>query len=592
MTYNRTHWENGNTYGAEAFNNIEEGIVGLEAQLEEIKTSGGSGDKFTKMQTINMAKAVKKLRSNEATDICFMGDSVFYAYNQGYDAEEEPCVPDHGGTLNGYKRSPVTIYDTFLEVMNKVYEGNITITKKIFTGDTAIKAYDHWNPSGSDFAIINFGINDAMGGHVDKVTPNYRGQVDKYIEAYRKLVEREIENGTAVVVLSPTKQTVNSPNDTGDRTLIDIYEQATFSFCQEYNIPCINGNDMVKNFGNDMSIDFTHFTQDGFRAVGYRLASVFIGQSPERPMVVTDGSYLGINPQLDNVNIVRPTILESSRYSPNLPLELTSEDLEYPAQKVEHGLQAVIKGNGKVVWSFYCDRDGMVVVPSIYSASLGVTAHMKLDFGAKQGKWSNQWNNVGLEINRDYEEPAEITITNSELIGHGNKSYGLHVLKYDNQPVIKITTAGWHTIEMSASFPESRSIDPDQIGNGSVSVFGLNFLSLDSYNQRVIKKEALELDNNTTAESGVKAPFLVTQGNKAQLMGGIAGFTVSADSPVAHFDASYAPKTDVVVPVATGVNGVGGYGAVLVKSTGEVFVTHATNTSACSLNGVSWLIGE
>lgn len=592
MSYNRTHWENGNTYGAESFNNIEEGILSLESQLEELKTAGGSGDEFAKMQTVNMAKAVKKLRLNEATDICFMGDSVFYAYNQGYDAEEEPCVPDNGGTLNGYKRSPVTIYDTFMEVMNKVYEGNITLTKKIYTGDTVVKAYDHWNPCGSDFIIMNFGINDAMGSHVDTVTPNYRGYVDKYVEAYRKLVEREIENGTAVIVLSPTKQTVNSPNDTGDRTIIDIYEQATFAFCQEYNIPCINGNDMVKNFGNDMSIDFTHFTQDGFRALGYRLASVFIGQTPDRPMVVTDGTYLGINPQLDNVNIVRPAIIESSKYSPNLPLELTSEDLTYPAVKVEHGLQAVVKGDGKVVWSFYCDRDGMVVVPSVYSASLGVTAHMKLDFGAKQGKWSNQWNNVGLEVNREYEEPAQVDITNSDLIGHGNKSYGLHVLKYDTQPVIKITTAGWHTIEMSATFPESLSISPDQVGNGSVAVFGLNFLSLDSYNKKVIKKKALELKNSATAESGVKTPFLITQGAKAELLGSVSNVTVSSSDPVASFDAEYAPKTDIVVPIATGANGEGGYGAVLVKSTGEVFVTSATSTSACNLSGVSWFIGE
>ena len=35
MAYNRTVWQDGNRYGAESFNNIEEGILELERRLDE-----------------------------------------------------------------------------------------------------------------------------------------------------------------------------------------------------------------------------------------------------------------------------------------------------------------------------------------------------------------------------------------------------------------------------------------------------------------------------------------------------------------------------------------------------------------------------
>ena len=83
-----------------------------------------------------------------------------------------------------------------------------------------------------------------------------------------------------------------------------------------------------------------------------------------------------------------------------------------------------------------------------------------------QGKWSNYFNYIGTgEVNRDYVEPSSIS-------SQGNvANWGKHNLK--NTPVIKITTEGWHTIEISAT---------DLADSETLDVYGLNFLSLDMYN--------------------------------------------------------------------------------------------------------------
>ena len=64
MAYNRTVWQDGNRYGADSFNNIEEGILELERRLDEgdLVSNAGGGNALAQKQTVNMAKGLKKLR--------------------------------------------------------------------------------------------------------------------------------------------------------------------------------------------------------------------------------------------------------------------------------------------------------------------------------------------------------------------------------------------------------------------------------------------------------------------------------------------------------------------------------------------------
>lgn len=502
MSYNRTNWVNGGTYGADSFNNIESGIVELESKINE-----GMGG-YIKKQTVNMGKALRKLRmmqESETTEFCFMGDSVFYAFdypNEDGKAIAEDCVPDNGSPLSGFKRRPITIYDTFNDCMNRTFENKIRIKKKIYTGDTMWTAYYRWNPSMSDFIIINLGINDAIGQHVTdsyhpQIPPSYRGNTELYATACRKMIERELDNGTAVVFMTPTKLTIFRDGfDNDKRTLIDIYEQVGRDVAKEYGVPVIDGNELVKNFATNLYIDAIHYTDEGFKAIGSRLVSYFIGGSPCSPLIVHSGSYLGVNPQVDNVNTVLPTILENTSYSPNFPMTLSSEDLYVPINRDIGGVQASITGSGKVVWSFYTAHDDMIVIPSCYSNTTdNLGCRLKLDFGVKQGSYNNYWNSVGTgTIDRNLEVSTTVLIENTSFVPIGaGKCYGLHMINSASQPVLRIISKGWHTIEMTPIYPpktQTLSIDeeikihsiiPEEFGNGMLAGFGLNFLSLQDY---------------------------------------------------------------------------------------------------------------
>ena len=215
MAYNRTVWQDGNRYGADSFNNIEEGILELERRLDEgdLVANGSGGNVVAQKQTVNMAKALKKLRIGKEgkSTFAFMGDSVFYAFNTIEDNPDEPriqedCVADDGTRLNGYYRSTTTIYDTFAAAMKKVYGSDkIGIIKKTFTGLDAYRAKTMYNGTGADFTLINYGINDACGGHTNSaingsVKPNedgyisYVGNVELFIKSYREILEKQIQN--------------------------------------------------------------------------------------------------------------------------------------------------------------------------------------------------------------------------------------------------------------------------------------------------------------------------------------------------------------------------------------------------------------
>ena len=517
MAYNRTVWQDGSRYGADSFNNIEEGILELERRLDEgdLVANGSGGNVVAQKQTVNMAKALKKLRIGKEgkSTFAFMGDSVFYAFNTIEDNPDEPriqedCVADDGTRLNGYYRSATTIYDTFAAAMKKVYGSDkIGIIKKTFTGLDAYRAKTMYNGTGADFTLINYGINDACGGHTNSaingsVKPNedgyisYVGNVELFIKSYREILEKQINSGTAVIVVGPVAQTLIGANteseedkgtDTDSRVVIDVYEMALRDLAKEYNCPFISGNELVKDFDNNMFIDFTHFTQKGFKTIGERLASVFIGQSPAEPVRVSGNTYLDVNPQQSNVNLIGSAILDSSSKSPNKPMVMVTPDLYATnTQRAEGGLCAAVTGFGKVCWSFYAEQDGMVVIPSFYTATQGLSAEVTLDFGAQQGKWANYWNCVDpSRIDRNHTEKSTIHISTSEMQSHeGGYRYGLHMLNSGTQPVIRIVNKCWHTIMMQikpihqevygvmpASMPDAMP------GDGAMSVFGINILS-------------------------------------------------------------------------------------------------------------------
>ena len=533
MAYVKTTWQDGKTYGAESFNNIEQGIANNDARLTDIENGNIATIGLDRIETDLLNKFMLNLRTvpYDGTDeetiaatqltICIMGDSVLYGYVDGKDPEAvaEDCITDDGdswslrftqGKAKPY-RNKVRVHNGFINGLNAVYGANKVVPNlKLYSGYCAKWAYQHYYASGADLVIINYGINDAVGAWVEE-SDGYLGNITKYIDYMRKIVERELQGGTAVVLMTPTRQTMmldnasvnNDPNDTNDRTRIDAYEVALRQMAQEYNIPVIDGQELTRNLNNYQSYDFCHFTSEDNLAIGYRMASYFIGQSPLFKNEVHSGTYLGVNPQYDNMNITGLAQFGRAAYSPNQPIIMANVNLVYPVPDEDwqtKGLLVNVSGTGSITWSFYAPIDGMVVIPSVRTTTDGQGVGMQLDFGGKQGKWNNMWNAGFLEAQPDYsyEEPSAVDIPYGffSQIGEG-MTYGLHMikdnkeldLKAEDYPVLFVTTKGWHTISlmMPATSPSFYSVPNVPVGDGNYDVFGLNFLSLQDYHRLINK---------------------------------------------------------------------------------------------------------
>ena len=206
--------------------------------------------------------------------------------------------------------------------------------------------------------------------------------------------------------------------------------------------------------------------------------------------VVHSGDYLGVNPQLDNINITGTAQFARATYSPNQPAIMANKNLVYPIPDPDwktKGLMVNVSGTGSVTWSFYCPHDNMVVIPSVFTKTEGQGVQMQLDFGGLQGKPNNYWNGVMPTITPDYthEEPTSVVIPSDEFKRlHDDSSmtgwaYGLHMFDYDDQPFLLITTKGWHTISIMMPPTVSTFSVPDTpVGDGNFDVFGLNFMTL------------------------------------------------------------------------------------------------------------------
>ena len=175
---------------------------------------------------------------------------------------------------------------------------------------------------------------------------------------------------------------------------------------------------------------------------------------------------------------------------------------------------------GKVTWAFYCEKDGMVVIPSVYGESGTVKA--ELDFASivpeKNGYYLTEKTLEELqtilgeldaeyssadsdtkedlisrikiakgydkpasaqsspsdicewldsdEINYDYVEPNVCEI---ELTGYYNK----RKVSTSSDPVIKITSKGWHTVTILSE------------NNDQFLAFGLQFMDIEDYKEKI-----------------------------------------------------------------------------------------------------------
>lgn len=429
-SYNKLTWEMNGTYYPDDFNRIENGISNLEKYA-----------KYSEMQTRHMAQAMKKLRTGKDFSVAIHGDSIMYGFSTMNDVRRtinkqpgdnnpsEAAKADPTENLtDGLKylagndigmgnltqlRTEVQPPHTFMDVMNILFGDNAKITyiDKVMTADCYRTNYYRFNPSGADFVINNLGTNDALASFLPT---DYVGVTDEFVHWVTKWIEREIENGSAVIIISPLISTQVVTYDTDGRATLDTYRSILKDIAALYNIPFIDGQEMVTVDGTTR-IDFCHYTCAGNSLIGKRMVAPFVSTDMNNPKVIADEDYVGCSVQTDSINVRGNAVLDYSDKSPNPHSLLDSPDLyaatpnlrdmgmcvmvnydldtslqricdQYARQNCgkqpeEEGYEAAYqakyderiaflkgkhKGDGYVTWSFYCDKENTAVIPAIY----------------------------------------------------------------------------------------------------------------------------------------------------------------------------------------------------------------------------------
>lgn len=506
-----------------------------------------------------------KLRNKSNVTICCMGDSITYGSDF---ISSDKRNPDTTKTDNGIShtatRASVTYPEALQNYLSQVYGNIITVLNHGFSGDGTKNGYEHWNASNSDLCIINYGINDATNTNIE-----YMGDVKEYLIWYRKIIERELRNGTAVIILKPTRQRlIIGSNDTDSRVDVDIFSNACELLAKEYNLPCIDGQEMLMNYSASIYSDETHLNGIGYNILGARISSIFIGEGISNPFEVTNQSFQGVEPHIHSV-IYNGGSLNISQYYPTADDNITNQ-----------GTAATINSGDKLYFSFYSENDGLVAIPTLYTSSTNLVARLSLDFGVQSSDYNNDYDFGRVTGTSTNPELPSTVIDIPKSLFDSAGVYSGAFFKTINNPMIYISKKGWHTICIEILS-----------GTGGVTVHGLEYYYYNILKNKFGEKIELTLLNGTTNYYSYPLTALKSSDGKIVINGVINNITSTKPATVATLPADFCPSVNLTFVVALSSSASGGYAVVLITPSGNINIVFMSTTVAyCNLNGITFQV--
>lgn len=407
----------------------------LKDQQDEIKSSL----LYKEKQTDLYAKFYQKLRTGITTSIACVGDSTTYGEDKT-SADIRPCptnLTDNGVAYNSYDtRASVTYPESLQEALNEIYgTDKVSVINKGYSGDDVSEAYEHWNVN-TDIALISLGINDAINS-------TYAGNLETFLSWYRKLIEKHLDNNCAVIIMTPTKLRQDVSTD------ISVFRHSLYLLAEEYNIPIIDGFEMLNNVDYSYYSDATHLTGVGYKYLGKRIASIFIGEGVAKPKTVLSGDTLIYRTSSDNI-INKGCALSGGNADSGTPEGLSNTGVGLTVNDL----------TDTIYYSVYTGQENLVVVPIIYGLT-GAVAKIEVDFSEQMPQPTNDFSLYATTVDRTY------PISNISYTWAGNYTIPKDDILFKN-PMLYITTKGWHTIKITKT------------STANVSFQGINFVSLES----------------------------------------------------------------------------------------------------------------
>jgi lysophospholipase L1-like esterase len=374
-------------------------------------------------QAVLYAQFMQKLRALTPVQIACIGDSLTHGYDiNSVDKRVSDAVVDADGVKDTTTIASATYPEKLFEFLNTIYNNKVTVIKRAMTGDWIKRAYTKWRlKHTSDLSIIMYGTNDVDGSWVPE---DYRGKIDEYLKWYEQFIIREILWDKAVIILTPPK--LKSAN----YVALDAYRNSLYLLGEKYGVPVIDAEEFMKNYTPDIYSDSTHFNGIGYTVFAAKVASLLIGEGLKNINRVGHGTKLLSRPTIDNL-----VYFGGAAMSVNAPTGTPNET------DATQGIVANLPANGGIIYSFYAEKDDLLVFPYAYLSD-GVTMKMELDFGVVQPQ--NSIDGAILKANGTESEPSAINYPKEPY------NYSKDYVIMNNKAVMRIVADGWHTLKITA----------------------------------------------------------------------------------------------------------------------------------------------
>lgn len=379
------------------------------------------------VQARKYALAMRKLRTGQPTTFTHKGDSLTYGYDV-YSADIRPAdtnVADDG-TVPTQTRASKTYPEAFVEYMNSVYgTGKITSINQGYSGDWAsIAMTRYYKKHSGDVTIIMFGTNDARS----TTSCPYGGDVEQYIYWMEQLIIRELIWDKAVVLFTPPKfRQAGTAYGADD---VDTFAHALHLLGMKYNIPVVDTQEFHANQSYSVYSDAVHFNGEGYKILGAKAASLFIGEGVANPKLIGQGSTLLVRPMLDNIHYIGNAIFDSAGTT-GTPDEIASGQ----------GVFANMDAGGSFIYSFYNTDDNLMLFPSFLAFS-GATVKITIDFDVNPPQRS--LDSVYFLAKNQHEDLP----TNASYIDV--TTYNKTVMLQNDISPLMVTNKGWHTVKVES----------------------------------------------------------------------------------------------------------------------------------------------
>ena len=429
---------------------------------------------YKNKQAINFSKFQQELfYKNHDTSIACVGDSLTYGLDET-SSDKRPSTADV--TDMGVSTNTISKY-TYPEILRgclwEVYGKSFPVKKMAVGGDTLTSALERWttNPN-VKIAIMMFGTNDG-----------YREEnVESFINNYFKLIKRFLDWGSAIVLLTPPKKYEYSE-------IQDIHADAVQTIGKMLNIPVIDTRQIFDGYPlDDLTTDYVHFKQDMYYLLGAKITNLFtLKKNLIDPFKLDTGKHLYSDIQNNNCFIPpnnKQEFINNCTYSP----------MDVGKVK-ENGTSIKLYENGKIYFSFYCDKD-MVLIPLFRTTSNGKCI---IDVNFRSTQPTKKYDFITDDIGKNF------TPLHQKIYAVNESRESLKLAMSELNSNIVITSKGINSI----------CVNND--ATGVVEFFGFYVMSLeDYYNNKytssLIVGEDINYETDFSNISGLKTKIIKKDG--------------------------------------------------------------------------------